>query len=110
MQRIARDLLPREEGQERQRDEQQRVLDRTLAALIDVDSLIEADAESGLIEHRFVHLVFAERLAIRAIQLQHLPACIEAILSDRALGRQERAVERRMWPVGMHLQGRRAPE
>jgi len=39
MQAYAGDLLPREERQERERDEEQRVFDRALAALVDVDGL-----------------------------------------------------------------------
>ena len=108
--RMRAQLLPGEKGEERERDEQQRVLDRTLAALIDIDGLVQPHTERGLRQHRFVDFALRPGLSIGSIQLEHLPARLEAARRDAPLDRQECTLKRRMRPIRTHGHGRRAAE
>src|SRR5690606_41431615 len=100
MQSCSTQLLPCKEREEGERDEEQGVLDCTLASLIDVARLIERDAERRLQERRLGNFTFGPTPRIRAVELQHLPESTDAFRTGFVARWTARPVVCRMRHVG----------
>src|SRR3954469_22546993 len=100
MKRPARKVLPHEQREQAQRDEEPGVLHGALRLQVKIDRLHELNAECRLPQSRRSNAAGAEPAAAeRTIEVEHLPARVETSVAHAAFDGQKAARKPGVRPV-----------
>ncbi len=94
MKRTAREMLPHEQREQAQRDEEPGIFHRALGLPIEIHRLHEIHAEGRLLQGRCDDSRAEPTAAKRAIQVEDLPARVEAPVAHGTIGGKEAAAEK----------------